>query len=266
MKMMHETRNAKILQRRKIQASDRGEARNVREDDGNTDSRLRREAQVVRKKAQAETGADAAGDTGVPARIPHVCAYSGKLRHCGEQHLPHDQVGGVHADKKRDVFAAWEKGMDCEVVLVDATETPVERPKKQKKHYSGKKKRHTMKTQVVVRKSDGRLSFAAGRVHDFRLFKESFVHFLAKIRLLLDSGYQGMGRIHGNCELPEKRAPSKEDKRKNRELSSARVRNEHVIGLVKRFRILAERYRNRRRRFGLRFNLIAGICNYEMAA
>ena len=115
-----------------------------------------------------------------------------------------------------------------------------------------------MKTQVVVRKSDGLiicLSFAAGRVHDFRLFKESFVRFLERIRLLLDSGYQGMGKIHGNCELPEKktgkRALSKEDKRKNRGLSSARVRNEHVIGLVKRFRILAERYRNRRRRFGL---------------
>jgi len=39
---------------------------------------------------------------------------------------------------------------------------------------------------------------------------------------------------------------------------------EHVIGWIKRFRIIADRYRNRRKRFGLRFKLIAGIYNYEL--
>ena len=39
---------------------------------------------------------------------------------------------------------------------------------------------------------------------------------------------------------------------------------EHVIGALKRFRILAERYRNRRRRFGLRFNLIAGLYDHTL--
>ncbi|MBD0310849.1 MAG: IS5/IS1182 family transposase, partial [Microcoleus sp. T1-bin1] len=39
---------------------------------------------------------------------------------------------------------------------------------------------------------------------------------------------------------------------------------EHVNRRLKIFRILSERYRNRRRRFGLRFNLIAGIYNYEL--
>ncbi|MCL2853878.1 MAG: IS5/IS1182 family transposase, partial [Defluviitaleaceae bacterium] len=33
-----------------------------------------------------------------------------------------------------------------------------------------------------------------------------------------------------------------------------------------RFKILAERYRNRRKRFGLRLNLLAGICNFELGA
>jgi len=50
----------------------------------------------------------------------------------------------------------------------------------------------------------------------------------------------------------------------NREISSERVGNEHAIGFIKRFKILSERYRNRRKRFGLRFNLIAGICNFEL--
>jgi hypothetical protein len=42
-----------------------------------------------------------------------------------------------------------------------------------------------------------------------------------------------------------------------------RVVNEHVIGALKRFKIIADKYRNRRKRFGLRFNLIAGIYNLE---
>ena len=36
------------------------------------------------------------------------------------------------------------------------------------------------------------------------------------------------------------------------------------IGSLKRFKIVSDRYRNRRKRFGLRFNLIAGIYNYEV--
>ncbi len=57
---------------------------------------------------------------------------------------------------------------------------------------------------------------------------------------------------------------TKEDKRKNRELSSQRVLNENVIGMIKRFKIISDRYRNRRKRFGLRFNLIAAIYNMEV--
>jgi hypothetical protein len=59
---------------------------------------------------------------------------------------------------------------------------------------------------------------------------------------------------------------SKEDKRRNQEISSHRVLNEYLIGFVKRFKIVADRYRNRRKRFALRFNLICGICNFETFA
>ena len=57
---------------------------------------------------------------------------------------------------------------------------------------------------------------------------------------------------------------TEEEKKENQEISSLRVTNEHNIGFLKRFKVLSERYRNRRKRFGLRFNLIAGICNYEL--
>jgi hypothetical protein len=68
--------------------------------------------------------------------------------------------------------------------------------------------------------------------------------------------------------LPKKKTKKKpltaEEQAANREISSKRVCNEHAIGFIKRFKILSERYRNRRKRFGLRFNLIAGICNFEL--
>jgi hypothetical protein len=111
-------------------------------------------------------------------------------------------------------------------------------------------------------------SFTNGKRHDFRLFKESGVHIHPEIKSLTDTGYQGIHRLHQNAALPKKKTKknplTKEDKKKNRELSSERVLNENVIGMIKRFKIVADRYRNRRRRFGLRFNLIAGIYNYEL--
>jgi hypothetical protein len=83
-----------------------------------------------------------------------------------------------------------------------------------------------------------------------------------------DTGYVGIKKIHANSLLPKKKTKKKpltaEEKTANRKISSGRVSNEHAIGFIKRFRILSERYRNRRKRFGLRFNLIAGICNFEM--
>ena len=51
---------------------------------------------------------------------------------------------------------------------------------------------------------------------------------------------------------------------RHRALSSQRVMNKNVIRMLKRFKIIADKYRNRRKRFGLRFNLIAGIYNYEL--
>lgn len=112
-------------------------------------------------------------------------------------------------------------------------------------------------------------TFTNGKRHDFRLFKESGVRLLSEIKTLTDTGYQGINKLHANAELPKKKTKknplTKEDKRKNQLLSSERVLNENVIGMLKRFKIIADRYRNRRKRFGLRFNLIAAIYNMELA-
>lgn len=111
-------------------------------------------------------------------------------------------------------------------------------------------------------------AFANGKCHDFRLFKESKTYINPKIRAVTDTGYQGLKKIHANSELPKKKTKknplTQEDKQNNQKLASERVLNENVIGSIKRFKIISDRYRNRRKRFTLRFNLIAGIYNWEL--
>ena len=111
------------------------------------------------------------------------------------------------------------------------------------------------------------LAFEKGKVHDFQLFKSSKIHLKPGSQLSTYSGYQGLTKLHTNSVLPKKssknRPLSTQDRKQNRNISKKRIAVEHVISLVKRFRILSERYRNRRKRFSLRFSLIAGICNFE---
>ena len=75
-----------------------------------------------------------------------------------------------HLKIKKDRSLSPEKVLS---VLVDATEQPTQRPKHgQKAYYSGKKKRHTLKTEIVM-EAEGRIISVSkshkGSVHDFRV-------------------------------------------------------------------------------------------------
>ena len=74
-------------------------------------------------------------------------------------------------------------------------------------------------------------------------------------------------QLHANSLLPKKRSKNhpltKQQRKENHQISGKRIFVEHAIRFVKRFRILSERYRNRRNRFALRFSLIAGVCNFD---
>lgn len=112
-------------------------------------------------------------------------------------------------------------------------------------------------------------AFGNGKKHDFRLFKESSVRWTEKTWGVTDSGYTGIKKLQKNSRLPKKSSKKKpltrEEKEQNRKISSERIANENVIGSLKRFKIVSDRYRNRRKRFGLRFNLIAGVHNFELS-
>ena len=127
-------------------------------------------------------------------------------------------------------------------------------------------------SQVVVDEASRQVictAFAQGKCHDFRLFKESNTHIHPQTQAITDSGYQGIDKVHPNSRFPKKKSKhfplNPEDKQSNQALARQRIGNENVIGLLKRFKIIAHRYSNRRKRFQLRFNLIAAIYNFELA-
>jgi hypothetical protein len=162
---------------------------------------------------------------------------------------------------------------EIETVAVDVSEHEIERPKKkQKSYYSGKQKCHTMKLQLIANQKSLEIICIAcgkGKIHDFKIFKKSKIKIKKDINCLGDKGYQGIKKIHDNSKTPLKKSKkkklSKEEKKWNRQLAKERIIIEHIHRSLNIFRILSSRYRNRKRRLGLRFNLIAGIYNYELS-
>ena len=107
-----------------------------------------------------------------------------------------------------------------------------------------------------------------GRRHDFHLFKRSQTHVHPSVEMFADTGYQGLQKLHANTRKPHKATKKHpltgEQKRANRQINSRRVVVEHALRRLKVFRLLGERYRNRRKRFGLRLNLIAALTNLQL--
>ena len=86
-------------------------------------------------------------------------------------------------------------------------------------------------------------------------------------KVLADLGYMGIDKICPNSKIPNKKTKlnplTKEDKKENYELSSQRIIIEQINAKVKVFKITKYPYRNRRKRFGLRMNLICAIINLD---
>ena len=105
-------------------------------------------------------------------------------------------------------------------------------------------------------------------MHDFLLFKKKYIVISSKIKILGDSGYQGITKIHANRETPKKvsklHPPTKEDKENNKIISKKRIFVEHINSHIKNFKIMSSRYRIKRKKQGLRMSLICGIYNYEL--
>jgi len=89
-----------------------------------------------------------------------------------------------------------------------------------------------------------------------------------EIQAKMDSGYQGVAQYHANSEVPYKKSKNhpltEEQKAFNRRLARERIVIEHINRQIKVFKIMSERYRNRRRRHKLRMTLLCTIRNYDI--
>lgn len=156
--------------------------------------------------------------------------------------------------------------------IVDVTECTIQRPKVQeiqREYYSGKKKKHTIKIQLIIEEDSRKIvhvAFDKGSTHDFSLFKDSTENIDKDIHMLADSGYQGLDKIFSKCLTPKKKSKlhplTNQDKELNHLISSNRIPIEHVNGQLKIFRILSERYRNRKQSFFSRALFLCSLYNF----
>jgi hypothetical protein len=144
---------------------------------------------------------------------------------------------------------SW-KPEEIDQVIVDSFETPVPRPsenEKQKRLYSGKKKRHTLKTQIVTNAEGEILDIDPGHrgpMSDKRLYEQSRVETqFPQAKKRGDLAYKGIAGMQTPHKKPRGGQLTDEQKAENREFSSVRVHVEHGIRRVKAFRIVRDEYR-----------------------
>ena len=150
-------------------------------------------------------------------------------------------------------------------LIVDSCEQTRERPgeyEEQKKYYSGKKKHHTMKTQMIVLPNgDDIVDVVAGKPgpkSDISLFRDPRQRFNG------DKGYEGESSIKTPKKKPKKRELTPEQKQQNKELASERIFVEHLIRFVKIFRIASERFRLKPQKYEQVIMTICGLVRFRI--
>jgi hypothetical protein len=159
--------------------------------------------------------------------------------------------------------------------VLDGVERPVRRPKdhdRQKRHYSGKKKRHGLKNLVVTSggKVQGLSRTVPGSLHDKKLADQTHWRWPAGGTLLMDTGFTGYAPPRTDGLMPHKKPKGKPLdavwKMINRGISRLRVGVEHVIAGIKRCHIVADIYRNTKPGFEDAVMLLAcGLHNFRVS-
>lgn len=161
------------------------------------------------------------------------------------------------ARRSRDLARLLAEEPDLKEVLIDGTERRLPRPQhagRQRRYYSGRKKRHALKNIIVVarRKVLWCSPTVPARRHDKAVAEFSRLRLPGTITVLGDSGFAGLAVGEAPVVTPWKRRRgqkmlSKKRRDFNRLLARARIPVEHVLASVKRLRILRDEFRNRRR-------------------
>ena len=153
-------------------------------------------------------------------------------------------------------------------LLVDATEQPITGSSRE--YYSGKKKRHTIKTEIIMEKQSGKIVQISdpfpGRVHDITMRRKSDPIPPAR-SIYGDGGYQGMQKEHDNFKLPIRKPRGKphteEALKHNRSHRAIRNPVECKFRELKIFKILSHIYRNNKESYAIKMAILAGIVNFK---
>ncbi len=185
--------------------------------------------------------------------------------------------------KMRSVQAVMDAFPDV-CLIIDAKEQRIQRPggeddkggSRQKPFYSGKKKAHTLKTQVAV-DPQGRFLSVSGSVpgganHDLTLLRATKL--LDKLApgeaAMMDKGYDGITKDYPTASLflPHKarrnRPLTEEQKAYNRHLSRYRIIVEHSLAQANQFQALAQVFRHGHDRHPQVMRVVAGLVNRRL--
>jgi hypothetical protein len=175
---------------------------------------------------------------------------------------------------KRKKLPALLKDTPGLAVVIDSFEQRTQRPKRrQRAYYSGKKKAHTLKSQVGVDEESGRVVDVSDSVPgpwaDIKLLKKSRLlrRLPAGVGGIGDLAYVGIADLHpeGLGAAPRRKPRGQdrppEDRKYNRAFSRRRIVVEHTIGRLRRFRSVAHVNRHRRKWHAARVRAVAGLVN-----
>src|SRR5262245_55355851 len=174
---------------------------------------------------------------------------------------------------RRDLPALLQQTPEL-AVIVDTFEQRTQRPqRRQRAYYSGKKKAHTLKSQVAV-DEEGRVVDVAdsrpGRWADLKVFKRSGLAgrlIRAKVGALGDLGYVGLEGVSPRLRAATPRRKPRgqerppEDRRYNRAFARRRIGVEHAIGRLRRYQALTAVNRHGRQGHAARVRAVAGLVN-----
>lgn len=189
----------------------------------------------------------------------------------------HDEPPQIGGGKRiKTLKKMMEAHPEIKEVWVDATEQPIWRPSEKlarKQYYSGKQSEHTIKSQLLTTKTlilhvSGNLP---GSVSDSTVLAGSgIMHSIPEdVQVNLDRGYEGAeDRYPNNKVYKPKRAQRNHpltlfEKLYNHLINKTRILVEHVIGRLKKFRIVSELYRNRRSAHANYLVAVAGLINFR---
>lgn len=164
-------------------------------------------------------------------------------------------------------------------VLIDSFEQRVQRPQERQEadeYYSGKKKQHTLKSQVAVDEYSGEIVDVAesvhGPTHDMTLLRQSALlnRLPAGVGAMGDLAYTGIDKLHpqGLGAAPRKKPRGKErpteDIAYNTAFARRRIVVENTIGRLRTYQSLTQMDRQHRIGHTTRVRAVAGLVNLQI--